>query len=438
MPPALINRVKARWHASTEEHRSILRTALSVAAFSLVGKLATAAKDVVVAWRFGVSAVVDAYLFVFNLCNWAVLIWFSVLTVVLIPLEGRVRRESPEQLAIFRRQLLGATLVAGLIFVVVADAALPLLLRSRAVGLPAPTVALALQTVPGLAWLLLLGPLVALYSTWMMSGGRNANTLLEGVPQLGILAAVLITGGIESLVVGTLVGVVIQLACVAWPRIRSHEVRAPAFGLSAAAWGPFAHGFGLVLIGQVILGVSTLVDQFYAAGLGVGAISSMGYATRILGLLNTLVAITVTRATLPVFSRAGPADAARIRRIAFQWAALLALVGALAAVAGLLFGPWIVRLLFERGTFTAGDTSQVATLLRFGVLQLPFYFASLVFVSLHSSRGRYRVILLSGVVGVSVKLLAIWLLVGALGLPGLMMSTALMYLANTVLLLCLA
>jgi putative peptidoglycan lipid II flippase len=435
---SLIERVRTRWHASTEEHRAIFRAVLSVTALSIISKLATAAKEVAVAWRFGVSAVVDAYLLVFNLVNWTILIWFSVLTVVLIPLEARLRRESPEQLNTFRRELLGVTLVVGLLLVAVAEFVMPVLLRSHAMGLPARTTGLALQIVPTLAWLALLGPLVALYSTWMMSVGRNANTLLEGVPSVAIFLAVLLTtGGIDTLVWGTLGGVAVQLVCVAWPNIRSRDAPAPAFGLSSSAWGPFGHGVALVLLGQAILSLTTLIDQFFAAGLGEGGISSLGYATRLVGLLIGIVALPVTRATLLVFSRAS-GDARTIRRVAFQWAALLGLAGAVAALIGLMVAPWIVKVLLERGTFTANDTDRVATLFRFGLLQLPFYFSSLVFVSLHASRGGYRVILFGGVLGLSVKVAATWLLIGTFGLPSLMMSTALMYLANLLLVIFLA
>ena len=70
----------------------------------------------------------------------------------------------------------------------------------------------------------------------------------------------------------------------------------------------------------------------------------------------------------------------------------------------------------------------------FGLLQLPFYFAGLVFASLHSSRGGYRVLVLSGVLGLTVKVVSMWLLIGAFGLKAIMMATALMYLANMVLL----
>ena len=432
---SLTDRVRARWHASNEEHRTIFRAVLSVAAFSILGKLATAAKEIAIAWRFGVSPIVDAYLFVFNLCNWIILIWFSVLTVVLIPLEARLRRESPEQLGAFRGEALGATILLGLLLVAAVELVVPVVLASSAVGLPQRTAALALQMVPILAWLGFVGPLVALYSTWMMSGGRNANTLLEGVPSLAILAAVLVSGSIDSLIVGTLVGVSLQLICVAWPRTGSGEVRFPVFRFSSPAWRSFTHGFALVVVGQVIIGATTLIDQFFAAGLGEGAISSIGYAARIVGLLNGVVALTATRATLPVFSRAAVGDARRIRRVAFQWAALLGLIGLIAALVGVLSAPWVVRVLFQRGTFTAVDTAQVATLLRFGLLQLPFYFAGLVFVSLHASRGAYRVLLMGGVLGLVVKVATIWLLVGTLGLPALMISAALMYLATLLLMI---
>lgn len=426
--------MRARWHAATDEHRTIFNVLLSVAAFSLMGKLATAAKEVAVAWRFGVSVTVDAYLFVFNLINWAVLIWFSVLTVVLIPLEARLRRESPESLNTFRRELLGATVIVGLALVVVAEIVLPILLKSHLLGLSTRTTALASEIVPTLAWLAFLGPLVALYSTWMMSGGRNVNTLLEGIPSVAILVAVLLTGGIEALVWGTLGGVAVQLVLVAWPNFTAHDTRTPAFSLTSSAWGPFAHGFALVLAGQAILGVTTLIDQFFAATLGEGGISSLGYASRIVGLFISMAAIPVTRATLPVFSRA-VGDVQQTRRLAYQWAALVGLGGAVVAVIGLIWAPWIVKTLFERGTFTTDDTQRVATLLRFGVLQLPFYLSSLVFVSLHSSRGSYRIILLSGVLGLSLKLVTIWLLIGTFGLPTLMLSAALMYLVNLLLLL---
>ncbi|HEX5818285.1 MAG TPA: lipid II flippase MurJ [Gemmatimonadales bacterium] len=418
----------------TGAHRSILQGMLAVGVFAIVGKVAGAAKEMAVAWRYGVSPEIDAYLFVFNLVSWPVAVWAGVLAVTLIPMEARIREESPAGLRHFRAELLGATLLVGLALSLIARLALPPLLQSGFLGLPPRTVELALRMVPALAWLTVPGLLVGLYSTWMMSGGRHANTLLEGVPALGILLAVLLVGGIEPLVWGTLAGTVVQLGLVARASGAGDTGHRPAFGLASAHWRPFWSGFGIMMLGQAVMTFATLVDQFFAARLGEGAISSIGYANRLIALALGILATAVTRATLPVFARSA-AEGGEVRALALRWAGGMALVGVAVVAVGWVLGPWAVRLVYERGTFTATDTDVVARLLRLGLLQLPPYVASLVLVSLHSSLGHYRLLLASGVLGLSVKALASWLLLPGFGAGALMLSAAVVYAANTVLLM---
>ena len=404
---------------------------VAVSSFVLLAKLAGAAKEMAVAWRYGVGAEVDAYLLVFNLVNLPISIWFSVLVVVLIPLAARVRGEVPHELPRFGAELLGWTLIGGVALAVVGRLALPPLLASKWLGLSGRTANLAIQMVPVLVWLAPLGFIVALYSTWTMSVGRYINTLLEGLPAVGIFVAVLATGGIEPLIWGTLAGTVVQVGgLVASGGDRVFRV-APSFTISSPQWAPFWQGFGIVVLGQAVLSLTTVIDQFFAARLGEGAISSLGYAGRILALALGLVATAVTRSTLPVFSQARAAGNVDVRGIARRWTGALALIGALMVAIGWVLAPWAVRILFERGTFTTGDTQVVARLLRLGLLQLPFYFASLVFVSLHSSFARYRLLLWSGVVGLGAKVIVNVLLIPTFHVGALMLSNVAVYAANT-------
>ena len=46
---------------------------------------------------------------------------------------------------------------------------------------------------------------------------------------------------------------------------------------------------------------------------------------------------------------------------------------------------------FQRGAFTAENTEAVAHVLRWGLLQLPFYFGVLILVQLLASQNRYRI-----------------------------------------------
>jgi peptidoglycan biosynthesis protein MviN/MurJ (putative lipid II flippase) len=402
---------------------------LAVGGFAFAGKLAGAAKEIAVAWRFGVSPTVDAYLFVFNLVSWSVAVWIGVLTIVLIPVAARLRGNSRE-FALFRRELLGATIAVGFALSALSFFLLPALVKSPLIGLPSATATLAASMAPALSWLILAGALIALYSAWMMSRASHVNTLLEGLPALGILCGVLVSGMPAALVWGTIGGTVVQLWLVASASRHDRRYDWPAFSLSSPTWVEFGRALGVLALGQAVMSFTTVIDQLFAARLGEGAISEMGYANRILALLMGIVATAITRGTLPVFSQSHSQGRQDLRPIAMRWSGLMVVVGVLTCVVMWFAAPVAVHLLYQRGTFSATDAASVTRLLRFGIAQLPFYFGSLVLVSLHSALGRYRLIVASSVFAIVVKTVSTLLLLKHFGVAALMISPAFMYLAN--------
>lgn len=416
------------------DHHAIARGMAWVALFVLLGSVARAAREVAIAYRYGVSAEVDAYLFVFNLVNWPVAVWFSVLTVVLVPLAARIRQGASAELPRFRSELLGLTLLLGLALAFLGWLGLPFLLRSSWTGLPRATVAIAITMTPTLTLLALMGVVISLFSAWMLAAGRHANTLLESVPALAVLIALLASpgGGVESLVWGTLAGFAFHLASLAVPLARQDEIEAPRFTRQSPQWTPFWQGFGIMLAGQVLMSFTGIIDQFFAAHLGTGAIAALSYANRILLLILGMGAMAVSRATLPVFSQAQAQGGEQVHRVALHWVKLLFAVGVVTMLVSWLLAPWGVKLLFERGAFTAEDTIIVAEVLRYGLTQLPFYFAGLVFVSYLSSRGLYVWLLWSGIIGLGSKLLGNALFIHAYGLSGISLASAFMYAINFV------
>ena len=431
---------RARLRNAHPDHHAIARGMAWVALFVFLGKLAGAAKEMAIAYRYGVSEEVDAYLFVFNLVSWPVGVWFSVLTVVLVPLAARIRQGSSAELPRFRSELLGLTLLIGLALALLGWLGLPLLLHSSWAGLPQTTLAIAINMVPTLTLLAPVGVIISLFSAWMLAAGRHANTLLESVPALAILVALLAFpgGGAEPLVWGTVAGFVFHLASLAVPLARQSEIEAPRFTRQSPQWTPFWQGFGIMLAGQALMSFIGIIDQFFAAHLGTGAIATLSYANRILALILGLGAMAIGRATLPIFSRAqaqGDGDGdGRVHRVATHWVRLMFVLGVAAMIIGWWLAPWGVKLLFERGAFTAQDTAVVAEVLRYGLAQLPFYFAGIVLVSLLSSQGSYRAIAVIAGANLFVKLAAMVMLTPTLGINGIALSTSIMY-ATTLLLL---
>lgn len=407
-----------------------------VAAFVFAGKVAGALKEMAVAWRFGARLEVDAYLFVFNLVSWPLAVWLSLLTSVLVPVWARARSTGEEELSRFRSELLAFSLVLGIGLSALAWIVLPRILASSWAGLPAGTKQVALQMAPALSSLLGLGVVISLFSAWMLASERHLNTLFEGIPAVVLLIAVLSWhgGGVEALVWGTVGGYSIHLLSLGVAVGRSGDLSAPRFRMASPQWSAFWKGFSAMLAGQALMSVTIVIDQFFAAHVGTGAIATLGYANRILVLVLSLGATAVTRATLPVFSRAQTEEPSRLLRMAFHWVRILGALGLIAAVVGWWLAPTIVRLLFERGAFTAADTLAVSRILRFGIGQLPFYFASLVLVSMLTSQLRYATICLVAMVNVAVKVVANALLVPRFGVSGLMIATTLMLAVSCVLL----
>ena len=130
----ITERVRRHLRNPDSQHRQIALGFVWVSMFVFVGKLASTAKEMAIAWKYGVSETVDAYVFVINLVTLPVAIWFSVLTVVLVPFVARIRNTDPNALPQFRGELLGLTLAVGTGMGCFAYFGLPMLLRTGISG----------------------------------------------------------------------------------------------------------------------------------------------------------------------------------------------------------------------------------------------------------------------------------------------------------------
>jgi putative peptidoglycan lipid II flippase len=418
------------------DHRAIARAMALVALYVLFASLARGAKEIAIAYRYGVSAEVDAYLFVFNLVTWPVGVWFSVLTVVLVPLATRLQQSEPDAMPRFRSELLGLTLLLGLVLVMLAWLVLTLLLKQSWIGLPAATLEIALNSSLPLVILAPLGMAISLWSAWMLTAGRHANTMLESVPALTILCALLAfpSKSANALVWATLAGYIFHLTALGVPLVRSGEVNVPRLTRRSPYWTPFWKGFSIMLVGQLLMSLVIIVDQFFAAHLQTGSIAVLSYANRVLTLILGLGSVAVSRATLPIFSRAESHGYEHLHAIAKRWTQIMFIIGSVAMLVCWFLAPWGVKTLFERGAFEPKDTAIVQEILRYGLIQLPFYFASLVIVSSLVSQERYFVISVIGALNLILKIILSALLVASFGVAGLMISSSLMAIFSSLLL----
>jgi putative peptidoglycan lipid II flippase len=413
------------------DHFRIARAALWVLLFTFAAKLAVAAREIVLAWRFGRGPEVDAYNLALTLSTWLPLALVSVMTVVLVPALVRVNLEKASTRQSFLRELSGAAVVAGLSMSIVTWVAAPWLVQAFAYGLPEATRDLVRGMLGSFAPIALLTVLVGIYTTRLQAANDHRYAIADGFPPLVVVLLVLAwqAGDAVPLIVGTLAGFALQAW---WLARQSRETcsSGPQFSVSLQApqWKGLWRGALVLGAGQFAMSFTQPIDQWFAAHVGSGAIATLGYANRIISLGMALGATVIARATLPIFSEGiARGDNERIRRYALGWAGSMLFIGIGGAALIWLIAPSLVALLFERGAFSSTDTHEVAEALRWGVWQWAPYLAGLVLVSHLASEGRYQLIGAIASANIIIKLCATSVLVQRLGVNGILLATVVMY-----------
>jgi peptidoglycan biosynthesis protein MviN/MurJ (putative lipid II flippase) len=409
----------------------IARSAMRVSLFVLIGKCAGAFKEMAIAYRYGINHLVDAYQLTISLITWLPTTLVAVLAVVLVPAMVKLRASSKEEQARFLGELNGMAVLIGVCFAALLYLGWPFVLDFMAGNLSEDTRVMSYRMMLGMAPVGVLILTICLHSARLQAHGRHVNTLLECIPAIVLLVFVLVwrdSTSLTPLIYGTTLGYLLQAVTLGVLSHKVDKVRARfSLSLHSSQWPPMYRAVGIFMIGQLIMSFSTPLDQYFVAGLGDGSNATLGYANRVLALVISMGALAISRATLPVLSEImSGGDQDRARRTALMWAALMFAVGLLVVMMVWPLAPFGVGLLFQRGAFTAADTAAVASLVRWGLVQIPCYFAVLALVQLLASQGRFKAMAIVAIANFVIKAIANFVLVRWFGVAGVLFATGIM------------
>jgi len=434
----LIGGFRSRLSAVHVNHRRVAAGATVIGALTIFAKFFVAAREMAIAWRFGVSGLVDAYQLALTITTWLPMMITSVMTVVLVPrlVSLRLREEDYRS---FIAELNGTVILLGIAVMLLALVAAPAVSAFLASDANHNTLELTSSMSQLMAPVALFSISIGYLSARLQSRERFAYTVTEAVPAItiGLFTALLLgDAGPRTLVMGTLVGFVLQAAtlCI-MTGVADAGIGSIRLRHRSVEWRSL-YGSALVMTAaQVTLALIIPIDQAFAARLGLGAVATLGYANRIVTLFCGIGTIVVGRALLPVLSGTVADGELNLgRRQALQWSILLGAAAAVGSIAVWIVAPDIVRLLFERGAFGPAASTNVAGALRWGLLQLPFYFAGIALVQWYAATVRFRAILGITACALLFKIASNLFLTPRFGVPGIMISTAIMYMVTAILL----
>ncbi len=427
---------------------SLLRNFATVGSATMVSRVLGFVRDVLMAGMLGSGPIADAFIVAFRLPNlFRRLFAEGAFSAAFVPLFGRALAEGGEGRArAFAEEILSVFLLALVIVTALAEIAAPLLVWALAPGFAedpakfAHTETLTRIMFPYLACM----ALTAMAAGMLQSFGRFAvaafapallNVILVGV--LGLIWWLGWAGtpaAANALAWGVLAAGVLQLFAVAgslwWtgfplslrrPRITPAVRRLVVLGIPGVLSGG---------ITQINIVIGTII-----ASLQAGAASWLYYADRLYQLPLGVVGVAIGVVLLPDITRmvrsGEPETAIHTQNRAFEFAMALTLP---AAVALLAIPFTIVRILFERGAFTAADTEATGLALAAFAVGLPAFVAIKVLQPAYFAREDTRTPTIQGGISVAVNVGGSLALFPAFGHVGIAAATALAALVNAVML----
>lgn len=403
---------------------SLGRAIATVGGFTLLSRIAGFVRDIVLSAVLGSGAIADAFIVAFKLPNlFRRLFAEGAFSAAFVPLFAReLQGKGRDEALAFARQAQAALLLVLVPFTLLLIPGMPWVISLMAPGLrdDPSTFGLAVEFGRIAFPYLLFISLASLYG-----GVLNAVDRFAHVAATPILLNVALIGAVLGLtpflpnagyaasigvaIAGLLQWLWLLIACrregITMAPVRPHWTDRVARLVKLAT--PVAIGGGVQQI-------SVVLDVIWASLLPVGTISALYYADRVAQLPLGVVGVAVGTALLPLLARelrAGNDTEAMVKQNrAIEFGLLFSLPAA--AALWLLADP-IIRVLFERGQFSAEDTWRTAGALAAFAAGLPAFVAVKALAPGFFAREDTRTPLYIAIVAIAANVaLNVWFLYG--------------------------
>jgi putative peptidoglycan lipid II flippase len=451
--------------AQQEETNASVVSASSILALGNIGsRVLGLAREMVLTFLFGASAVVDA----FQVATVVIRAIYDLLigghvNGALVPVLSEVitvqgKQELWRVVSVLMSLVL--TLLTGLVLLVSLFA--PQIIFVTAGGASPQTIALAIDLLRLTAPALIFMALFAVFSAALYANKRFLMPAFAGVIFNGsiVVCALILTppytltsdwftnpigadalrpfalvrpnDAIVAVAIGWICGAVLQMLAQVWglreARLRfTLNWRHPALRHIALLYAP-------VMLSLVL---DTLIARPYSYNLasqtGEGSIAYMNWATTLIQFPQGLVATAISVAILPTLAGQAAALPAISRAFKDTLGLGLRLTITLilpAAAALMVLAVPIIQLLFENGAFTAEDTLITAQALRLYLIGLPFAAVDLLLVYAFYARKDTLTPTLIGVCSLLVYMLTAYVLLPVFGLYALMIADSVKHITH--------
>jgi putative peptidoglycan lipid II flippase len=420
------------------QHRNIVSAALAIACLTVVVRLASVGKELLIAWRFGTSDDLDAFLISLVVPIGIVTVLAGSFNASLVPIYIEAKQNGGAEAArrLFQ-SVIGWVLLLLILTSLVAVLAAPLCLRVLGSGFSPEKLHFALKLVYLNSALIILGGVAALCTAALNAERQFAIAAATPIasPLLTMVFLWLAPGWrTYALVTGLIVGAATEMVVLAVSLKRCGLSLAPRWPEVDVQVRRLSAQFFPVVMGSILNSGNSIVDQGMAAMLAGGSVAALNYGNRIVQFPIVVASSALGTALMPHLSQlAAERDWFELRRTAHRYMLLSLVITIPVAVGLFFFSTPIVGLVFQRGAFKAEDVLLVSRIQAFYALQIPSYLVSIIVVRLISSLQANHLLLFVTSINLVINIVLNYTFMRWLGLPGIALSTSVVYIVSTTL-----
>lgn len=402
----------------------LLKSTLLVIIAGILLKLLGFLREITLAYVYGASVISDAFIIAFTIPTVVLAFIGGSMSAVYIPMYYKQQKRAD----LFTSNIVNLFLLIGLafsLFITFIPQALVFLFASQ---LGPETFALASMLLRIMIWSTVPILLAEIYRGYLQI--HNAffrASIANAFVNICVIIAILLSGWSDALFlmgVGAVIGNWLCLAALVISSRQHGLVYHPYLNIRDSSVKELLVLLLPVSFASMIGELNQIVDRNFASSLPVGAISSLNYANKLIGLIVALTGMALATVLFPQMSKfAADNNLASLKN--YLTGSLKKLIPILLpiTVGAVILAEPVVRLLFERGAFLAEDTRRTAECLQMYAICLVGNTVNQLSTKAFFALRNTKTPAVISAVSVGINIVLNFLLIGPLQHRGLALST---------------
>ena len=407
---------------------SLKKTALIITVITLCSKLLGFGREIVLAYFYGTSYVVDAYLMSITIPG-ILFGWINTIAVSYTPIYTEIKVNSGREKSVrFTNNIITMVSIISIFCIFIGIAFSKQIVNITAPGFEGETYTLTLHFLKIYMWSVLVTSLVQVLTAYLNCNNRFFQSNISTLALSSIQMIVIFISGITNeqvLIFGILISNIVQFFILYFFSNRSGLKinilieKTPELKNAFIIAGP-------IFISNMIMQINTFVDKMFASQLIEGSISALNYSSIIRSFIFYVFSIAITTMIYPIISQyISENNINKVKEVFSKGINIIIILFVPITIGAIILSEPAITFVYERGEFGHESTMMTTSaFVMYTIGLLPLAIRDVITKFFYSMQDTKPTMYL-GIIAVLLNVLLNILFIRPLGHNGLALATSL-------------